>query len=172
MTQSRRNIELKARLADLEQARNVAETLATEVVGVEHQQDTYFGCRTGRLKLRERRGLPAQLIAYHRTDDVQERPSDYRLVEIADPSAVKGALEAALGIETVVVKRREIFLHENVRIHLDDVEGLGTYLEFEAVLSPEDSEAEQYARLTLLRERFAIADEDIVSGSYGAQNAT
>lgn len=171
MDAPRRNIELKARLADVDRARVVAREIATEVMGVEHQVDTYFGCRNGRLKLRERGVLPSQLIAYHRSNQADSKPSDYRLVEVPDPLSLKQALTMGLTIETVVSKVREIFIYENVRIHLDRVDGLGTFIEFEAVLDSEASEKAQCDKLDWLCEQFSISSADLVKGSYGAQNA-
>ena len=161
-----RNIELKARLTDWEAAREVAEAVATDRPGTEHQVDTYFHCRQGRLKLREIDGRSAQLVSYARADEPGPKPSDYVLVPVPDPEMLKAALTAALGVRCVVEKRREIFLHHNVRIHLDEVKGLGQFLEFEAVIGPEEDEAIGHRRLEDLARRFSVAGADMLSGSY------
>ncbi|MBN2474570.1 MAG: class IV adenylate cyclase [Pirellulales bacterium] len=161
-----RNIELKARLNDPEAARKTAAAIATKRLGTQHQIDTYFACRHGRLKLRQIDGLSAQLIAYARPDRDGPKASDYRLVPVANPETLKAALAAALGVEVVVEKRREILLHENVRIHLDEVADLGHFLEFEAVLGPEVDDAAGRAQVERLMERFAIGQGDLLSGSY------
>ncbi|MBX9788981.1 MAG: class IV adenylate cyclase [Pirellulales bacterium] len=161
-----RNIELKARLRNLDSARQVAARLATKRMGVEHQIDTYFAAPRGRLKLRQVNGLSNTLIAYSRSDTAAARPSDYHLVPVAHPETLKQALAAALGIVGVVDKRREIFLVDNVRIHLDEVVGLGAFLEFEAVLSPGQDEAQGYERLATLQEAFRIDPATICTGSY------
>lgn len=162
-----RNIELKARLEDLDAARKVAETIATERLGTQRQVDTYFHCKHGRLKLREINAQKAELVWYARGDQPGPKASDYQLVRVPDPAKLKAALTAALGIRGVVEKRREIFLHDNVRIHLDDVTGLGRFLEFEAVLGPGIDDAAGRAQLDRLIERFAIAEADLLPGSYG-----
>jgi adenylate cyclase class 2 len=128
------NIELKARLASLDAARQIARDVATESLGTEHQKDTYFHSPGGRLKLREIEGRPAQLVAYDRPNTTQPKESAYELVPVPDPEGLKRALTRVLGIRAVVDKQREIFLYHNVRIHLDQVVGLGAFLEFEAVL--------------------------------------
>jgi predicted adenylyl cyclase CyaB len=161
------NIELKARLADLEGARRVARTLATSRLGMHHQVDTYFASRNGRLKLREIDGHTSQLIWYARPDDLGPKASDYQVVPVADGEAMKSALTAALGVRAVVQKRRDIYLWHNVRIHLDEVAGLGTFLEFEAVLGPGVDEAAARAQVDHLLGRFAIAPADLLAGSYG-----
>jgi predicted adenylyl cyclase CyaB len=162
-----RNIELKIRLADLDAARSVAQAIATERLGRQHQVDTYFGSRRGRLKLREIDGQSAQLVWYARPDQPGPKPSDYLLVPVAEPQMLKTALEGALGIECVVDKQREIYLYENVRIHLDEVRGLGSFLEFEAVLGPDVDDAAGYRQLEDLFERFSLSADDLLPGSYG-----
>ena len=162
-----KNIEIKARLADLDAARDTARSIATERLAAQHQIDTYFRCHHGRLKLREIDGLSAELIWYVRPDRQGPKTSDYRLVPVSNPQTLKAALSGALGIRGVVDKRREILLYHNVRIHLDDVVDLGQFLEFEAVLGPEDDTSESRSRLDRLIEQFAIGPEDLLSGSYG-----
>lgn len=161
-----RNIELKARLADLQAARNVARAIATGRLGVQQQVDTYFHCRHGRLKLRQIDGLSAELIGYARADQKGPKASQYQLVPVSNPETLKVALSAALGVRRVVQKRREIFLVDNVRIHLDEVVGLGDFLEFEAVLGPEIDDAAGRVQLDRLIETFAIERSDLLSGSY------
>jgi adenylate cyclase class IV len=195
----RRNIEIKARCGDIERARRVAIQIATHRLGVQWQVDTYFACPHGRLKLRQIRAADdsgadtetAELIWYVRPDQPHAKASDYRLVPVSDPKGLAAALSAALGTTAVVRKRREIFLYRNVRIHLDEVEGLGTFVEFEAVLEvpmatsarpvPIADAAATIAAdnrgaaagaadtslLDYLAEQFSIAGEDLLEGLYG-----
>lgn len=162
-----RNIELKARLADPDAARRIAERIATKRLGVQQQVDTYFHCPHGRLKLRQIDGLSAQLVWYARPNEQGPKASDYQLVPVANPETLKGALAAALGVRVVVRKRREVFLVDNVRIHLDDVEGLGSFLELEAVLGPRVDDAAGRAQLDALVETLAVDAADLLSDSYG-----
>ncbi len=162
-----RNIELKARLPNLSPARAVAERIATQYMGIQRQIDTYFVVAHGRLKLREiDEPRLAQLVWYDRANTTAAKSSDYRLVEVANPADLKEALIAALGVRLAVEKRREIFLYENVRIHLDEVVSLGTFLEFEAVLNPAITDQQGHAQLAWLREQFHIADEQLIDVSY------
>jgi len=162
-----RNIELKARLADLDAARETAGRIATKRLGVQEQVDTYFHCGHGRLKLRQIDGLSAQLVWYARPNEHGPKASDYQLVPVSNPETLKAALAAALGVRGVVRKRREVFLCENVRIHLDEVEGLGTFLEFEAVLGPQVDDAAGHGQLERLVETFALGAGDLLPDSYG-----
>jgi adenylate cyclase, class 2 len=161
-----RNIELKARLASFEAARATAARLATDPPGLETQVDTYFVCRHGRLKLREINGVRAQLVWYARSDRPDAKASDYWLVNVPEPKPLKQALAAAWGTLVVVEKRREIYLHHNVRIHLDEVTGLGEFIEFEAVLGPGVDEAGGQAQVAWLQDEFRIAPADLLEGSY------
>lgn len=162
----RRNIELKARLKSLAEARQIARSVAHQRLPDQHQVDTYFRTFSGRLKLREIRGCTAELISYARDDRSDAKESSYCLVPVADPAVLKQALAAALGIRQCVEKAREIYLHENVRIHLDVVAGLGEFLEFEAVLDEGHDEAAARALLRDLQQCFRIADDDLVAPSY------
>ncbi len=166
MTCPRRNIELKARLASLAQAHEVAAAIATARLGSQQQIDIYFRCDHGRLKLRQIDDQQAQLIWYERPDTLEPKGSNYRLVEVSSPEELTAALDAAYGIEVVVKKKREIFLYQNVRIHLDQVVGLGTFLEFEAVLNESLSDADGHEQLDWLREQFHISAADLLAPSY------
>ena len=161
-----RNIELKARLVDFDRARKTAESIAEKRLGVHRQTDTYFRCHHGRLKLRQVEHVPGQLVWYARADEPGAKASDYQVVPVANPETLKAALTAALGVWIVVEKQREIFLWHNVRIHLDRVEGLGEFIEFEAVLTDGEDDASGHARLDELVERFHIEEDHFVPVSY------
>jgi predicted adenylyl cyclase CyaB len=162
-----RNIELKAVYRDLERARQLAETWGARRVDVLHQTDTFFHARFGRLKLREfGDGAAGELIAYHREDRAEARPSDYEIAAIPDPAAARSVLARALGIEVVVIKHRELWMEQNIRIHLDSVEHLGSFIEFEAVLEREDQADRERERLDSLMAHFGIEPEDIQPGAY------
>jgi len=167
---SRRNIELKARCADLARAAKAAESLGAVAQGVLVQTDTYFRVPHGRLKLREisggEGGERAELIRYDRPDHADFRASDYDVIPVADPVTMKSALRRALGIRGEVHKRRNLYLRHNVRIHLDDVQSLGTFIEFEAVMNEGEDDAQSLERLRILREAMQIRDEDRVAQSY------
>jgi len=138
--------------------------LGAEPGGVLSQRDTYFNAVNGRLKLREMEG-EAKLIAYERPDGVDHRTSSYRIVEVED-AGLRDVLADALGIQAVVAKKRLLFIWEDVRIHLDDVERLGHFIEFEAVAPPESDLSAETERVRFLRERFEIDNTDLIDVSY------
>ncbi|HEX5925549.1 MAG TPA: cytidine deaminase [Baekduia sp.] len=162
-----RNVELKARDHDPEAT--LAAALAHGAVdqGVLTQTDTYFAAREGRLKLREEDGV-GTLIAYARADEAAARTSAYHLVAVPDPAALKTALDDALGTVVVVEKFRRLLLWQDVRIHLDAVEGLGTWLELEAVAPADSDLAEEHRKVAELRAVLKMVDENVVATGYAA----
>jgi homotetrameric cytidine deaminase len=168
VTSPRRNVELKSRDADPGATLRRALALGASDEGVLRQRDTYFGRTRGRLKLREQeggRGPIAQLIAYQRPDDEQARTSAYRLADVAEPDALREALDAALGTRVVVDKRRHLLLYENVRIHLDDVDGLGAFVELEGVAAPDSDLTREHELVERLRTELGLGEPVAVSYS-------
>jgi predicted adenylyl cyclase CyaB len=166
---ARRNVELKAKNPDPERSLEVCRDLDAEDRGVISQRDTYFKVSSGGLKLREESPGGPHLIQFQRASQAQQRPSSYRIVAIEDGATLRAALRESLGERGVVVKRRHLFLWHNVRIHLDDVEGLGSFLEFEAV-APADSDLEhEYESVAELRAAFSITDELLCAHGYADQ---
>jgi homotetrameric cytidine deaminase len=161
-----RNLELKARDADPPRSLELALALGAEDRGEIEQRDTYFSRARGRLKLREQTPGGAELIAYVRSDTPAARSSDYRVAPVADPGPLREALEAALGTLVVVVKRRRLLLWEGVRIHLDDVEGLGSHLELEAVAASDSNLGPEQQKLRRLRAELGIDDAALLAESY------
>lgn len=159
-----RNIELKARLHDWAGAIEACRGLKAASQGAIRQRDTYFPVPAGRLKLRESDPGDDYLVFYRRPDVAAAKGCDYE-IRVVD-RALRPLLEQALGVLAVVEKTRTLYLWENVRIHLDDVQGLGRFLEFEAVLSQGHSEADGFAKLARLRQVFGVADSDCFEGSY------
>ncbi len=166
MTPPRRNLELKARDRDPARSLRACEELGAEDRGTLIQRDTYFEVPRGRLKLREEPGAGATLIAYKRPDLAGNKESRYRLVEVPDPAELRAALAATLDVTVVVDKSRRLFIHEGVRIHLDRVEDLGDFIEFEGVAAGDEDPAGFTALLDDLRGTFGILKKDLLRESY------
>ncbi len=157
------NLELKASIPSVESARESARLCGAEFRGILLQTDTYFCVLRGRLKVREISDDGAELIYYERAEETLERWSTYSTVTIPEPALLKQQLSSALGVLVVVKKKRELFLFEGTRIHIDDVEGLGCFLEFEV---PVHDEQDATRQMKFLRERFAIREDSIFTPSY------
>ena len=158
------NVELKARDADPDATAARCLALGARDRGVLEQRDTYFARSRGRLKLREQSGASSELIAYRRPDGTEPAESEYVRAPVSDSATLREALEAALGIAVVVVKRRRLFTFEDVRIHLDEVDGLGMFIELEALVGDDPAAARQ--KLARVRSELGIADEALLSVSY------
>jgi predicted adenylyl cyclase CyaB len=161
-----KNIEIKARCDDLDRARRIARELGATLLGVVHQADTYFRVAQGRLKLREVSSGQAQLIYYRRPDERGPKVSDYEVLPVAEAEGLRQVLAEALGVKAQVHKRREILLLEDVRIHLDEVEGLGSFIELEVVVGEGETEAGCVTQAEELLRAFGVRASDLVSGSY------
>ncbi|HEX5192561.1 MAG TPA: class IV adenylate cyclase [Solirubrobacteraceae bacterium] len=165
----RRNIELKA--VDPAPARSVhtCRAIGAEDAGVIHQLDTYFAVPHGRLKLRvESPGRP-HLLQYERADRPEARQSAYRIVALDDGDGLREALAAALGVVVTVEKRRRLFLWRQVRIHLDEVAGLGSFIELEAVAPAGSDLAAEHSHVAELRGVLGITDARLCASGYAAQ---
>jgi predicted adenylyl cyclase CyaB len=160
------NVEIKARVADFARLRSLAETLSDTAEQVIEQEDTFFAAPTGRLKLRTLAPNRGELIAYERADVAGPKRSDYCIYRTGDPAGLKATLSHALGVLGVVRKTRHLFLVGQTRIHLDDVEGLGHYLELEVVLRPDQSTAGGMEITEALMRQLGIMPSDLVEGAY------
>ncbi|MCW5889689.1 MAG: class IV adenylate cyclase [bacterium] len=161
-----RNVEAKARVADLEAARAIALRLGARDTGVDAQVDRYYALDGGRrVKLRTSRD-GAYLIHYDRAETAGVRSSDYTRTPVRDDEAGRCLVPKTDPLVTVR-KRRRILLLDNVRIHLDDVEGLGTFLELEAVVDADHDDVRCRAQVAELLAAFGLGDADLIRASYG-----
>lgn len=126
------NIEIKAHCSAPDRIHTQLQAVGARCVGTDHQVDTYFEVPYGRLKLREG-SIENHLIHYNRTDQAGPKASNVHLYAPGDRAKLKATLEAALPVLVVVDKRRTIYYIDNVKFHLDDVVGLGTFVEIEAI---------------------------------------
>ncbi len=111
--------------------------------------------------------MTPHLIAYDRPDLDGQRESRYRIAEVDNAEELKTALSASLGIKVVVEKERQLFVWEgNVRIHLDRVKGLGSFIEFEAVATAGSDLSHEEEQVRVLRQIFEIDEADVIAGSY------
>ncbi len=161
-----RNVEIKARLADADATRELVAAAADRPPESLQQRDTFFRVGAGRLKLRELAGGGGELIYYLRPDTLLPAESEYTKVAVADAAGVRTLLGAALGVAGEVRKRRLVYRVGRTRVHLDDVEGLGDFLELEVQLEwDEPAEAGAREARALMR-RFGVRDDALVAGAY------
>jgi len=160
------NIEIKARVRDFSALRTRAEALSDTPVQIIPQEDTFFNVREGRLKLRVLAADRGQLIYYSRPDQSGPKRSDYHIYETGDPAGLKSLLALALGVRGVVRKTRYLYLAGQTRIHLDDVQGLGQFIELEVVLRPGQTDADGQAVAADLMAKLGVEESDLLDGAY------
>ncbi|TDJ57013.1 MAG: CYTH domain-containing protein [Planctomycetota bacterium] len=158
------NIEFKSELRDPIAARQQCKQLGATRMGILEQTDTYFRLADGRLKRREAPGEPTEWIFYHRRDIVRPRMCDYAILSDAQARRRWGTLNLKEWVR--VVKRRELWLLDNVRIHLDEVEQIGNFLEFEAVVDSDHDTRSCHESIKHLRAVFHITMGEPVGPSY------
>ncbi len=160
------NIEIKARVRDFPGLKRRAESLSDSPLEVIPQEDTFFVTSKGRLKLRVLAPDRAQLVYYERSDQDGPKRSDYFIFNTNDPENLKTALKLALGIRGVVKKTRYLYMIGQTRLHLDDVEGLGHFMELEVVLRDGQSDQEGQAVAGDLMKKLGIQSTDLIEGAY------
>jgi adenylate cyclase class IV len=161
-----RNVEIKARVGDsaalFERCAALAGAGPLEIA----QDDTFFVCPNGRLKLREFSPGRGELIFYQRPDSPGPKESTYRTYPTTEPALLRQALTLALGVCGHVRKLRRLFLAGNTRIHLDHVDALGDFVELEVVLADGEPIAFGQARAEELMTRLHILPENLLAGAY------
>lgn len=160
------NIEIKARVRDFDDISRRAEKLSDHPVEIILQEDTFFNTSKGRLKLRTLAQDKGQLIYYTRPDQEGPKRSDYHISLTSDPENLKRALELAYGIRGIVRKTRYLYLVGQTRVHLDDVAGLGQFMELEVVMREGQMDAEGQAIAEGLMASLGVARNDLLEGAY------
>ena len=161
-----RNIEIKAHVSDFAGLERRASLLADSGPEAIFQDDTFFACPTGRLKLRDFGNDRGELIFYQRADESGPKASYYRIAPTDDPEALRQVLLEAYGSPGRVIKQRSLYLVGRTRIHLDRVQGLGDFMELEVVLAEEETPEQGLAEARQLMDRLGIKPESLVEGAY------
>lgn len=160
-----RNLEAKFKLNDFEQAQGRAEAIGYRFKATLTQRDTFFRVAAGKLKLREEQS-GARLIYYGREESRHLKLSTYEIVAIAEPEKFRLMMTQALGTIATVNKSRILMMRDNVRLHLDRVEGLGEYGEIEAVLADTDDVEHSRPAVDEILSTLGIERDNLIEKSY------
>ena len=162
------NIEIKARLSAVQAKQIRQEALARSSKKDEllQQTDTFYNVPAGRLKLREFGDGAAELIAYDRPDQAGPTLSSYVRCACADPKSLHEALTQSIGVRGVVEKKRQVIHVDQTRVHLDEVAGLGNFLELEVVLRNGQPFEEGEKIAAELMAAFGVTSESLIEGAY------
>ena len=161
-----KNIEIKARTTKHTFIREVLHAMPSVFKGTDYQRDTYFNVPQGRLKLRDG-NIEKALISYNRNDQAGPKKSDYRLHHCSDPETLRECLTHSLGVLVDVKKVREIYYVDQVKVHLDVIDGLGQFVEIE--VRDETDQADEQMMLVVCRffmAQFGIDQSDLIENSY------
>jgi predicted adenylyl cyclase CyaB len=161
-----RNVEIKARIENVEalssRARAIAGSDPTEIF----QDDTFFQCSNGRLKLRAFSETSGELIFYQRPDKTGPKESFYVISATTSPDTLREALSLAYDQAGRVRKHRTLFMVGRTRIHLDKVDDLGDFMELEVVLAEDESTQDGVAVANDLLAKLGISPEQLIEGAY------
>lgn len=161
-----RNVEIKAAVSDLDAVRRRASAIASGPSQVINQIDTFFAVPGRRLKVRQFADGSGELISYNRPDGSGPKISTYSIVACADARTLVDILVRLLPVRGPVVKRRELFMIGRTRVHLDEVEALGSFVELEVVLNDDEPAASGEREARDVMERLGIAPDSLVPDAY------
>lgn len=161
-----KNIEIKARIGNEVQLMSVLNSIVKQKPEILVQKDIFYKIRNARLKLRSINGGENELIFYRRPDDKSPKESSYYRIKVIFPSIANLVLRTILGTRGIVKKHRNVFYLENIRIHLDRVEGIGSFIEFEYLVDKFHTEVMGRERLKNLLSTFEINSTDLCAISY------
>ena len=161
-----RNIEIKAHIESVEALIQKAAAIASEGPIEILQDDTFFRCENGRLKLRVLAPDKGEIIFYRRANEHGPKESFYLRSPTSAPEAMRNALSAAYGTIGRVRKHRTLFLVGRTRVHLDRVEDLGHFLELEVVLADDEPPEAGVREARSLMEKLGIQPSQLIEGAY------
>lgn len=161
-----RNIEIKASIESVGALMPKVAAIADGNPSVIDQDDTFFVCANGRLKLRTFCRERGELIFYRRVDESGPKESFYLRSSTSDPETMGEALRLAYGEAGRIRKRRTLFMIGRTRVHLDEVAGLGDFLELEVVLDEGESAEAGAREAHEIMSRLGIAPSQLISGAY------
>ena len=160
------NIEIKSRAWDSARIRLLVESLARTSGEQIEQEDIFFVVPRGRLKLRILSTISAELIYYEREDHAGPKESRYVISRTSEPESLRNVLAESLGVRGVVRKKRTLYQIDQTRIHLDEVEGLGSFAELEVVMKEGQSQTEGIEIAHRLMSQLEIKPSDLIERAY------
>ena len=161
-----RNVEIKARISSVEALVPRVAALADQGPIEIEQDDTFFVCERGRIKLRALSATEGQLIFYRRANQAGPKESRFVISPTASPDSLRDALALAYGSAGRVRKHRTLYLVGRTRVHLDRVESLGHFLELEVVLADGESPDAGVKEARALMTALGLADDQLIDGAY------
>jgi predicted adenylyl cyclase CyaB len=161
-----RNVEIKARIRSLDEMHQRLSILSDRPAQLIIQEDKFFQVERGSLKLRKFNESHAQLIYYQRDNALGPKLSNYQIADSDSPADLESVLSQALVVRGTVKKKRWLFKVGSTRIHLDEVESLGAFIEIEVVLNDDTDFLDGQALAAQLMETLEIEEIDLIKDAY------
>lgn len=161
-----RNIEIKAKARNFNRQQLLAESISDRQLEILSQTDTFFHVSSGRLKLRVFDENYGELIFYRRIDMTEAKTSEYHISPTAQPATFRQKLVSALGIIGEIKKTRRLYRFGQTRIHFDEVENLGQFIELEYVLKSNEPIENGEISIAELMKKLEITDDNLIGTAY------
>jgi predicted adenylyl cyclase CyaB len=161
-----RNVEIKARVENVSMLIPPVAALASEGPLEIAQDDTFFNCDNGRLKLRAFSIDAGELIFYRRLNQAGPKESFYIRSPTSSPETLRESLSLAYGQIGRIRKYRTLYLVGRTRVHLDRVEGLGHFLELEVMLVGDEPAEQGIREAGELMDQLGIQPAQLIEGAY------
>jgi predicted adenylyl cyclase CyaB len=162
----KRNIEIKALAKEFQTQLEIAKNISTTSPQILIQEDTFFNVPQGKLKLRKFSEDYGELISYSRPEQKKAKQSSYEICPTETPDLLKKTLALNLAILGRVKKKRHLYFYNQTRIHFDEVEKLGFFIEFEYVLEKNEPIEKGKEMVKFLQNKLLIRDQDLISVAY------
>lgn len=160
------NVEFKALCENPDKVREILTSQGADYKGRDHQVDVYFNVPNGRLKLRKG-NIENSLIGYQREDVAGSKQSNVHLFKTEPGTPLEEILTTTLGVKVVVDKQRDIYFIGNVKFHVDEVQGLGSFVEVEAIdLEGNIGREKLQQQCNQYKALLGVRDEDLLAKSY------
>ncbi|XP_062588454.1 adenylate cyclase CyaB-like [Saccostrea cucullata] len=160
------NVEIKASIASLSEFKKKAKELSRTEGEELIQEDVFFNVPNGRLKLRTIKDAKSELIFYDRPDQEGPKFSEFYTTPIEDPASFKETLGRAVGVKGILRKVRTLYMVGQTRVHVDQVEGLGDFMELEVQMQEGQSVEEGQKIADDLMGKLGVSKKDLISVAY------
>jgi adenylate cyclase, class 2 len=158
-----KNYEIKCKITNSREVKNWIAGFNNFTYSIEKQTDIYYKVNCGRLKLRIINDSKGNLIFYDREEQTGKRVSKYIISETENFKELDSILRKLLRVTIRVHKIREIYVHQNIRVHLDRVKNLGKFIEIEIIY--ENLQKAKY-QMEKIISQLNLKEKDFIKKSY------
>ena len=161
-----KNVEIKASVKTIRDLVERISDLADSGPENIEQDDTFFKCDNGLLKLRDFSDGSGELIFYKRSKTEGPKTCFYEIIPTDAVHSLHKLLSKAYGQIGRVRKNRTLYMIGRTRVHVDQVEELGTFVELEVVLKEDESEVVGMREARELMAALGIEENALIDLTY------